>query len=211
MVYAKTQESEERVAMGRIAVVNFVSIDGVIQSPLSADEDRTEGFAHGGWVPPYSDDTVGEFMRSSTVDAAGMLLGRRTHQILAQAWSQADEDEPAVAAMNRMTKHVVSRTLAEDDLGWTNSHLIDHDMPAAVSSLKQRTDGDLVVFGSGELVQALAEHDLVDQYRLVLFPVILGPGKRMFGERSPLSHFDLTDASSSASGVVMLTYTRGKD
>lgn len=193
--------------MGRLVVVNFVSIDGVIQSPLSADEDRDGGFAHGGWVAPYADDTVAEFMRSVTVNATGMLLGRRSYQILAAAWSHADESEPAVAAMNRMPKYVVSRTL--NTLGWDNSHRIDGDMPAGVKEVKQRVEGDLVVFGSGDLIRGLAEHDLVDEYRLLVFPLVIGAGKRMFSGDSSLATFTLADTTSSPSGVVLLTYTRG--
>lgn len=149
--------------MGRIAVVNWTSIDGVIQSPLSPDEDRDGGFTHGGWVPPYSDDTLNDFMEAATVNAAGMLVGRRTYEILSGAWSEADESEPAIAAMNRMPKYVVSS--APQRLAWQNSHLIGGELAAAVADVKDRTDGDLVVFGAGTLVQGLAEHDLVDEYR----------------------------------------------
>ena len=195
--------------MGRVVVVNFISIDGVIQSPLSADEDRAGGFERGGWVAPFSDDTVADFMRTATVNAQGMLLGARSFQILAEAWSDADESEPAVAAMNRMPKYVVTRTLT--DLAWANSHRIDTDMPAAVRDLKRQTGGELVVFGSGALVRGLAENDLVDEYRLLVFPVLLGAGKRMFDDRSGFARFRLTDSVSSPSGVVMLTYTRDTD
>lgn len=126
--------------MGRLVVVNFTSIDGVIQSPLFADEDDEGGFSHGGWVVPYSDDTVAAFMRDTTVAAAGMLVGRRSYQILADAWSHADESEPAVAAMNHMPKYVVTRSGVP--LDWVNSHCLD---------------GDLLVFGSGTLIRGLAE------------------------------------------------------
>lgn len=140
-------------------MVNFVSLDGVIQSPLAPDEDRDGGFAHGGWVPPHSDDTVNAFMQEATVSAAGMLLGCRSYEILATAWSGADESEPAVAAMNRMPKHVVSSKLREPS--WQNTSVITGDLTSAVTGLKARTEGDLVVFGSGTLVRGLAEHDLV--------------------------------------------------
>lgn len=124
-------------------MVNFVSLDGVIQSPLAPDEDRDGGFAHGGWVPPYSDDTVNAFMQEATVSAAGMLLGRRSYEILATAWSGADESEPAVAAMNRMPKYVVSSTLREPS--WQNTSVITGDLTSAVTGLKARAEGDLVV------------------------------------------------------------------
>lgn len=192
--------------MGRIVVVNFISIDGVIQSPLSPDEDRDGGFEHGGWVPPHSDDTVDAFMQDVTLGAAGMLLGRRSYEILSGAWSGADESEPAVAAMNRMPKYVVSST--SDRLMWRNSHLITGDLAPAITGLKGRTDGDLVVLGSGSLVCGLAEHDLIDEYRLLLFPIVLGAGKRMFDDRGHLARFALTSSVIAASGVVILTHTR---
>ncbi len=194
--------------MGRLVVVNFISIDGVIQSPLAADEDPAGGFAHGGWVPPYSDETVDAFMSAATVNATGLLLGRRSYEIMTDAWAQADEGDPAVAAMNEMPKYVVSRSIGADDLGWANSERLDGDLPGSVAAVLERTDGHLVVFGSGLLAQGLAEHDLVDEYRLLLFPVVLGAGKRMFSDRSPLTRFDLTGSTVSASGVVLLTYTR---
>lgn len=111
--------------------------------------------------------------------------------------------------MNQMTKWVVPQSL--DTLSWSNSHLISDDMPTAIRDIKQQTDGDLVVFGSGNLVCGLAEHDLVDAYRLLVFPVILGAGKRMFGEKSPLTWFTLTETLTSQSGVAILTYTRRTD
>lgn len=192
--------------MGRVVVVNFISIDGVIQSPLSADEDREDDFEHGGWVLPYSDDTVNAFMRKATVGAAGMLLGRRSYEILYDAWSDADDSDPAVAAMNRMPKYVVSSS--PDVLAWQNSHSIGGRLPLAVTDLKDRAKGDLVVFGAGTLVRGLAEHDLVDEYRLLLFPVVLGAGKRMFDDRGHLARFGLADSVVAPSGVVILVYTR---
>ncbi|MEV0650697.1 dihydrofolate reductase family protein [Phytomonospora sp. NPDC050363] len=192
--------------MGRIVVVNFTSIDGVIQAPLFADEDREGGFDHGGWVPPYSDDTVNAFMQKATVDAAGMLLGRRSYEILRDAWAPADDAEPAIAAMNRMPKYVVSS--APVDLTWRNSHQVGGDLRSVVTELKDRTEGDLVVFGAGTLIRGLAEHDLVDEYRLLIFPIVLGAGKRMFDDRGRLARFRLTDSVVAASGVVILTYTR---
>ncbi|MGJ0183968.1 dihydrofolate reductase family protein [Corynebacterium glyciniphilum] len=192
--------------MGRVVVVNFISIDGVIQSPLSPEEDRDGGFERGGWVPPYSDGTVDAFMKDTTLGAAGMLLGRRSYEILSTAWSGADDSEPAVAAMNRMPKYVVSSTL--DHLEWQNSHLLTGDLTSVITDVKDSTDGDLVVFGSGSLVRGLAERDLIDEYRLLLFPIIPGEGKRMFDDRGALARFELSDSVVASGGVVILTYTR---
>ncbi|WP_454728179.1 dihydrofolate reductase family protein [Cellulosimicrobium protaetiae] len=194
--------------MGHVVVANFISIDGVIQSPLSATEDPEGGFRHGGWVSEGSDDTVDAFMRDVTLGAAGMLLGRRTYDILRDAWADADESEPAVAAMNRMPKHVVSSS--SRNLGWQGSRLLEGDLADAVRDLRERTDGTLVVLGSGTLVSSLAEHDLVDEYRLLVFPVVLGGGKRMFGGRSALARFELVGSDTSPRGVMIVTYARAR-
>ncbi|EOM76567.1 dihydrofolate reductase [Rhodococcus rhodnii] len=198
---------------GRVVVVSFVSIDGVVQAPLSPDEDREGGFAHGGWVPPYSDSVVDEFMAESTLGASGMLLGRRSFEILSAGWSGADDSVPPVAAMRRMPKYVISsapdvRSL--DARRWENSSVIGHDVPSAVGDLTAGTHGDLVVFGAGRLVRGLAEHDLVDEYRLLIFPVVLGAGKRMFDDHGHLAQFALTHSAITSRGVVVLTYVRAQ-
>ena len=192
--------------MGRLSVVNFVSIDGVVQSPLSQDEDRDGGFAHGGWVAPYSDDVVEQFLRDSTVAASGMLLGRRSYEILRTAWADADETEPAIAAMNRMPKYVVSSS--SENLGWSNSHWVEGELGSAAIKLKRDIEGDLVVFGSAALVRGLARLDLVDEYRLLLFPVLLGGGKRMFDDDAALARFRLVDTVVSPSGVAIHSFVR---
>lgn len=188
--------------VGRVVVVNFVSLDGVVQSPLSADEDPSGGFAHGGWVPPLSDATVDAAMADATVGAAGLLLGRRSYDILSAAWADADDSDPAVAAMNRMPKYVV--TSSADGLDWANSHRVE----GGVGALRREIRGDLLVLGSAALVQGLAGHDLVDEYRLLVFPLVLGSGKRMFGDGSALAQFDVADSQVSSTGVVITTYRR---
>jgi dihydrofolate reductase len=158
--------------MGRLQIVNFTSLDGVVQSPLSLDEDRDGGFSHGGWVLPYSDDVVDRVMSDVTTAAAALVLGRRSYDILLAAWAQADESDPAVAAMNSMPKHVV--TSSADGLTWHNSHQVVGDLAASVDELKQSRAGNLVVLGSATLARGLAALDLVDEYRLLVFPVVLG-------------------------------------
>ena len=196
--------------MGRVVVVNFVSIDGVIHAPLSPEEDRDGDFEHGGWVPPYSDDTVNAFMqRRDESRAAGLLSGRRSYEILADAWASADDSEAAVAAPEsdaEVRDLVLSR-------GAPVAELPTGSVPtcrAPSPDLKERTDGDLVVFGAGALVRGLAEHDLVDEYCLLVFPLVLGDGKRMFDERGHLARFILTDSVVASTGVVILTYTRDR-
>lgn len=169
--------------MPRLAVTNFVSLDGVIQSVLSADQDTEGGFTQGGWVSRSMDDEVAAFMSATTVNAGAMLLGRKTYEGFAKVWPKAGEDQPAVAAMNRMPKYVVSRSLTA--LDWQNSRLLGPDLEREVRQLKaDGTDSEIAIFGSGELVRTLADLDLIDEYRLLTFPLVLGSGERMFGEGS---------------------------
>jgi dihydrofolate reductase len=190
--------------MARLSVVNFQSLDGVIQSVLSHDEDRDGGFAHGGWVLPYIDETVADFMQRQTVAAGGLLLGRKTYEAFAAVWPYADQTEPAVAAMNQIPKYVVSTTLTETS--WANTVVLGRDVPAEVARLKKSKGGDLVVFGSSVLLRTLLAHDLVDTLHLLTFPIVLGTGKRMFSDlRAPL-RFTLTGVTTSASGVLFHSY-----
>lgn len=196
--------------MARLLVVDFVSIDGVVQSPVAPDEDRDGGFDRGGWVIPYSDEAVTAFMSDVTTGAGALLLGRRSYEIFTAAWASADRSDPAVDAMNRMPKYVVSRS-TDLALPWKNSRRIGDDLPADIARLKEEQAGDLVVFGSSGLLPGLAEHDLVDEYRLLLFPVVLGDGKRMFGAPGPMARFTLASSVTSPSGVVLLRYVRDRD
>lgn len=192
--------------MSSIVVINFISLDGVIQAPLFEDEDTDGGFAHGGWVQPYMDDTVATFMGGATSHATGMLLGRRTYENFVTSWKQTDATDPAIATMNRMPKYLVSRTLTSPT--WQNTVRIGSDLPAEVDRLRTEGTGEIVVFGSGQLVQALQDHDLVDEYRLLIFPVLLGGGKRMWQDTAALIGFDLIDSRTSASGVMINNYRR---
>lgn len=192
--------------MGRIRVVNFMSLDGVIQSVLSADEDRDGGFDAGGWVPPYVDDTVSRVMAEATTQAAGLVLGRRTYDNFAAQWPHASESEPAVAAMNRMPKYLVSRTRTSGP--WQNTIAVN-DVPGGLSKIKQETAGDLVVFGSGDLLQTLLRHQLVDEFCLLVFPLVIGTGKKMFPDGTPPLKLRLTNTEAASTGVVIQTYVPG--
>ncbi|TWD79539.1 dihydrofolate reductase [Kribbella amoyensis] len=187
--------------MGRVSVVNFQSLDGVIQSVLSADEDRDGGFAHGGWVLPYTDEVVAAFMQRHTTAAGGLLLGRRTYEAFAATWPYADQAEPAVAAMNRIPKYVASTTLTEGS--WVNTTVLGADLPTEIGALPE----DLVVFGSSVLLRTLLEHGLVDELHLLTFPVVLGAGKKMFGDLPAPLPLTLTGTTTSPSGVVIASYT----
>ena len=192
--------------MTAVVVVNFISLDGVIQAPLRADEDDDGGFIHGGWVQPYMDQTIAEFMTSVTADAAGMLLGRRTYQNFVADWQQVDSTDPAIAAMNRMPKYLVSRTLT--DPTWNNTIRLGPDLFAEVDRLRSRGDGEILIFGSGQLIQQLHRSDQVDEYRLLTFPVLLGGGKLMFSDTDALTRFELVQNAVSDSGVTINSYRR---
>jgi dihydrofolate reductase len=189
----------------KIAATNFVSLDGVIQSVLSADEDREGGFAHGGWVSRFMDDDVAAFMSATTVNAGAMLLGRKTYEGFASVWPTASEEEPAVAAMNRMPKFVASRSVTSVD--WHNSRVLGPDLEHEIRQLKESViGGEIAVFGSAELLRTLAALDLVDEYRLLTFPVVLGSGKRMFGEGTHPVRLALVSTSVTSTGVLISTY-----
>jgi dihydrofolate reductase len=192
--------------MSRVVVINFISLDGIIQAPLRADEDSDGGFAHGGWVQPFMHETVATFMGGATSRAAGLLLGRRTYQNFVVDWEQTDATDPAIAAMNRIPKYLVSQTLT--DPSWHNTIRLGPDLPAEVERLRGGGDGEILVFGSGQLVRFLHQRDLVDEYRLLTFPILLGGGKRMFADTAGLARFRLTDSLVSDSGVTINSYRR---
>ena len=194
--------------MSRVVVINFISLDGIIQAPLRADEDTDGGFAHGGWVQPFMDKTVATFMGTATSQAAGLLLGRRTYENFVVDWEQTDATDPAIAAMNRIPKYLVSRTLT--DPSWNNTIRLGPDLAAEVERLRDGGDGEIVVFGSGELVRFLHQHDLVDEYRLLIFPILLSGGKRMFADGAGLTSFRLTNSQVSDSGVTINSYQRAR-
>lgn len=190
--------------MGRLVVVNFMSLDGVIQSVLAPDEDTEGGFAHGGWVLPYVDPVVADVMTASTVNADGLLLGRKTYEAFAARWPYESEEDPAVAAMNRMPKYVVSRTLTSP--AWQNTVVLGPDLKSEVSDLLRKSSGDLVVFGSSRLVPTLLADHLVDELRLLIFPIVLGSGKRMFGDAISVTSLELVHSVTSTTGVLVTTY-----
>ena len=190
--------------MRALMVVNFISIDGVMQGPLFPDDDREGGFDKGGWVSPFIDDTVARFMSDATTQARGMLLGRKTYDTFAAIWPEADDSEPAVATMNRIPKYVVSRTMQSGT--WHPTTVLGSDLTSQVTSLKTLSGGPIVVFGSGELLQELMANDLVDEFRLLVMPIVLGQGKRMFSDGSMPAHLDLIACSTSSTGVIMASY-----
>jgi dihydrofolate reductase len=195
--------------MRNVIVNEFVSLDGVVQAPGGADEDPSGGFAHGGWHMRYMEDELAmQWVMRGINEAGGFLLGRRTWEIFAAYWPNAPEEEQVVAEpLNSKPKYVVSTTL-EEPLGWQNSTLVGRDVAEAVAALKREDGGDLQVIGSSQLVQTLIEHDLVDEFRLMIDPVVLGGGKRIFRDDGALRQLRLSDGQVSSTGAFLGTYVR---
>jgi dihydrofolate reductase len=184
--------------MGRIVVTEFVSLDGVMEDPGGS-----EGFRYGGWSFEFSRGEEGDrFKLDEAMEADALLLGRVTYEGFAEAWPSREGE--FADKFNQMPKYVVSSTL--ENAEWNNSTVLNGDLAEEVSKLKQEIDGDIVVHGSAQLAQALIEHDLVDELRLMVFPVVLGSGKRLFGETSDRKALRLSSSISVGDGVSILTY-----
>lgn len=192
--------------MGTLVVGTFVSLDGVMQAPGGPDEDRSGGFEHGGWLVPHVDEAMGRTIVDWTGRADAVLFGRKTYEILAAHWPRVGDDDPIAAKLNSVRKYVVSTTL--QTVEWNNSTLISGDVAEAVADLKRQPGGEIQVTGSGELVQTLMRHDLVDEYRLMVFPVLLGTGKRLFGGGTMPAALELAESATSSTGVAIQTYRR---
>jgi dihydrofolate reductase len=192
--------------MRKVIADEWMTLDGVMQAPGQAHEDRTGGFQHGGWHVGYFDDIAQRRVVDSVVKAGGFLLGRRTYEIFAAHWPNASEEEQVLAGpLNTKPKYVASRTLAEP-LGWQNSTVLEGDVAEAVAALKREDGEDLHAIGSSELVQTLFEHGLVDEFRVMIDPLVVGGGKRLFrddGARRPLR---LVDSQVTTTGVIIATY-----
>jgi dihydrofolate reductase len=193
--------------MRRLVVMAFVSLDGVVQAPGATDEDRDGGFEHGGWTAPLWDRAMLGHMTDLVGRAGALLLGRRTYDIFAASWPLAKADDPIGSKLNSMPKYVASRTL--DTLAWQNSTVLTGDVVEAVRDLRDGEGDEIQVHGSGALVQTLVEHDLVDEYHLLTFPVLIGTGKRLFAQGTVPTRLGLLDTTTTATGVVVSTYARG--
>jgi dihydrofolate reductase len=192
--------------MRKVIADEWMTLDGVIQAPGQADEDRTGGFQHGGWHVGYFDDIAQRRVVDSVVKAGGFLLGRRTYEIFAAHWPNASEEEQVLAEpLNSKPKYVASRTLA-GPLAWQNSTVLQGDVAQAVAALKQQDGEDLHVIGSSQLVQTLVERDLVDEFRVMIDPVVVGGGKRLFRDDGALRPLRLVDSQVTTTGVIIATY-----
>ena len=190
--------------MRELIVNAHLTLDGVMQAPGAPVEDPSGGFEHGGWSVGYWDEELETGWMANPFD---LVLGRRTYEIFAAHWPYSDD--PAAELLNGATKHVASTTLTQ--LDWQNSHLIEGDVPTGVRALKEQDGPELQVHGSANLIQTLLEHGLVDEFRLLIFPLVLGAGKRLFGGGTVPAGLELASARAVSSGVILATYRTGAE
>lgn len=191
--------------MRKIVVSEFLTLDGVMQGPGSPDEDREGGFDQGGWQIPFVDDEMMKVVSEGIAATDAYLLGRKTYEIFASFWPNQPDDDPFAATLNGRPKHVVSSTLSEP-LEWRNSTLIRGGVASGVAELKAQPGKNISVLGSGRLVQELAKHGLVDEYWLMICPIVLGNGKRLFRDGFGPAGFELAESATTSKGALMLTY-----
>jgi dihydrofolate reductase len=191
--------------MSKLVVNANLTLDGVMQAPSDHDEDRRGGFEHGGWAPPYFDQVMADVAAEGIAKGGALLFGRRTYEQFASFWSTQPDDNPFAAVLNERQKYVASRTL-EEPLSWKNSTLLEGDAMDAVARLKEQPGGDLVVLGSGELVQSLMSRNLVDEYVLLIHPLVLGSGRRLFTDGGSPGSLRLVETKATTTGVVIATY-----
>jgi dihydrofolate reductase len=192
--------------MGKLTAASFISLDGVMQAPGGPEEDTSGGFKHGGWLVPHADEGMGAAIMDIFPRASAFLLGRGTYDIFAASWPKVtDPNDPVAVKLNGLPKHVASRT--QTSFGWNNStHIADvtRDVPV----LKLQYEGELQVHGSPGLLQTLIEHDLIDEYHLFIFPVVVGSGKRLFGSGAMPGTMRLRKSTATENGTIIATYER---
>jgi dihydrofolate reductase len=208
--YNQRTATREGAAMRKLVVITFLTLDGVMQAPGGPEEDPTGNFPHGGWSANYWDEAMGQRMDESMGPGKEfeLLLGRKSYEIFAGYWPHA-QDQPGAAELNAATKHVASRTL--DAVDWENSRLLEGDAAESVPKLKEEDGPEIQVHGSADLIQTLLEHDLVDEFRLMIFPVVLGGGKRLFGDGTVPAAFEVSDSTTATTGVLLVNYKRAGD
>ena len=194
--------------MPKIIVNAFLTLDGVMQAPGGPDEDREGGFLHGGWQAPYVDEVMGRLVTQGFADADGFLLGRKTYDIFANYWPKITDPENTIAtALNARPKHVVSRSL--ERVAWNNAALLRGDVVAELRSLREQPGRSVQTWGSTDLLQTLLKNDLIDEYRLFIFPLVLGTGKRLFGTGTVPMALKQLESVTSGKGATYHRFGRG--
>jgi dihydrofolate reductase len=188
----------------QLRAVEFLSLDGVMQSPGDPEEDTEGGFRHGGWLRQYFDEVLATQSAKGMAATDAYLFGRKTYEKMAAFWPNAPADDPYAKHLNNTPKYVASRTL--DSVDWEGSELIDGDVAEFVAELKAQEGGNIAVLGSGDLVQTLIAHDLVDEYYLIVFPILLGGGKRLFRDADDATKLELVESVTTGTGGLILTY-----
>jgi dihydrofolate reductase len=194
--------------MGKVVVFTSLTLDGVMQAPGRPDEDRRGGFDRGGWAQPYNDPVMGRVAAEGMAKEGSLLLGRRTYEDFFSFWPE-QPDNPFTEALDNTRKYVASTSM-EEPLPWRNSTLLKGDAAEAVAELKRQSDEDLTVLGSGELVQSLRRRDLIDEYMLLIHPLVLGTGRKLFPDGGPPAELRLADTVATTTGVIIATYHTGR-
>jgi dihydrofolate reductase len=203
---ADPEIDRKEIEMRKVIVQVWMTLDGVVQAPGAADEDTRGGFEHGGWSLPYFEETSMKWVVENLNSAGGFLLGRRTYEGFAGHWPNASEEEqPLAEPLNTKPKYVASTTLTEP-LEWNNSQVLQGDVVEAVGALKQEDGDDLLVIGSPVLVQTLTEHDLVNEFRVMIDPLVVGGGKRLFRDDGAPKPLRLVDSQTTTTGAILATY-----
>jgi dihydrofolate reductase len=191
----------------QLTLTTFLSVDGVMQGPGGPNEDRSDGFDRGGWLVPHFDEDMGEFMGEVFDKADAFLLGRRTYDIFAASWPKVtDPDDPIAGRLNTLPKYVASRTV--DSANWHNTTIIKGDVAAEVTRLKEQLGRELQVHGSGTLARTLIANDLIDEFRVIISPVIVGAGRRLFADAGVATGLRLVDSRTTGSGTAIHVYQR---
>ncbi len=193
--------------MKKITIFESISLDGVMQAPGRPDEDRRGGFQHGGWAAPYADRVSASMASQGNAQDGALLFGRRTYMDFYAVWPNAPQPNPFTEILNNTQKYVVSNTLQEP-LPWQNSTLLKGDAAVSVARLKQQAGPDMLILGSGELVQALMRAGLIDEFILLIHPLILGAGRRLFADDGAYAALRLVDSKVSTTGVVIASYQK---
>jgi dihydrofolate reductase len=188
----------------KVRVINHMSLDGVIQSPSGPDEDRRGGFDQGGWAVPNNDEVMARVMGEGMAEGGPLLFGRWTYESFYGYWPH-QEDNPITDVLNASRKYVASTTLTEP-LPWINSTLLEGDAAEAVANLRAQPGGGIGILGSGRLIHSLMRHNLIDEYQLLIHPIVLGAGLRLFPDEGPTSKLQLVDSVITTTGVVIATY-----